>query len=58
MPDSEAKYRWQQEHTTILNIRLNHNTDADILEALKAMPSKSGFVREAIREKLERDRQK
>lgn len=35
MPDSEAKRRWDAEHTTMIHVKLNHRTDADILSALE-----------------------
>lgn len=35
MPDSEAKRRWISENTTMVTLKLNHRTDADILAALE-----------------------
>ena len=35
MPDSEAKRRWMAQNTTFIGLKLNNNTDADILAALK-----------------------
>lgn len=32
MADSEAKKRWMKENTTQATVKLNHNTDADIIE--------------------------
>lgn len=34
MPDSEAKRRWTAENTTLISLKLNNHTDADILAAL------------------------
>jgi hypothetical protein len=30
-------------------MNLNHNTDADLLEKLSAVPSKQGYIKELIR---------
>ena len=32
MPDSPKKVAWMKENTTQATIRINHNTDKDILE--------------------------
>ena len=41
MPDSEAKRQWMAQNTTFIGLKLNNNTDADILAALegKARPT-------------------
>ena len=40
---------WRKDHTTRVYIRLNNNTDADILSELEKQISKQGFVKDAIR---------
>lgn len=35
MPDSIAKRRWNAENTTMIPLKLNNRTDADILAALE-----------------------
>ena len=35
MPDSEAKRAWTAQNTTFIGLKLNNNTDADILSALE-----------------------
>ena len=35
MPDSEAKRQWMAQNTTFIGLKLNNNTDADILAALE-----------------------
>ena len=34
MADSQAKREWEKANTTFIGLKLNHNTDADILQAL------------------------
>lgn len=36
-------------NTTTLSLRLNHNTDSDILSYLEAVPSKQGAIKQAVR---------
>ena len=40
---------WAKEHTTRVVMKLNHNTDKDILEWLECQSSKQGAIKEAIR---------
>lgn len=44
---------WCKEHTTQFKLRLNNNTDADIIEFLKSLPNKQGFLKELIRKEIE-----
>lgn len=44
-----AQDQWALEHCTRINLKLNNNTDADILAALDAAKSKQGLIKEAIR---------
>ena len=53
MPDSEAKRRWIRENTTTLTVKLNHNTDRDILSFLKDKPGAT-TIKAALREYIER----
>lgn len=34
MPDGKGKRRWDAENTTMVSLKLNNKTDADILAAL------------------------
>lgn len=52
MPDSPAKKEWMKKHTTIISLKLNHNTDADILAQLKKVESKQGYIKRLIRADL------
>lgn len=52
MPDSAAKRRWDAENTTVLSLKLNHRTDADILSALEGRP-KQTEIKRLLRDALE-----
>lgn len=58
MPDSEAVRRWKRANTYNLTLTFNHHVDADILARLETVDSKAKYIRDAIREKMERERQK
>lgn len=45
----ESKTKWDRENTTVVTMKLNRNTDADILEKLSSVPSKQGYIKELIR---------
>lgn len=51
-PQSEAKTRWDRENTVVVTMKLNKNTDADILEKLESVDSKQGYIKELIRADL------
>jgi hypothetical protein len=50
-PDSNLKAiaKFNKESTVSVNLRLNKNTDADIIEKLASMPSKMGYIKQLIR---------
>ena len=52
MPDSEAKRAWDAAHTTFIGLKLNNNTDADILRHLDKQASKQGYIKELIRKDM------
>ena len=50
MPDSEAKKKWTRENTTMIHIKLNHNTDKDLLEFFETVDNRAGFIKGLVRE--------
>lgn len=52
--DTEAKKRWDKENTVFIAVKLNRNTDADIIEAIGNPPSKAGRIKELIREAIKK----
>lgn len=53
MPDSDAKRKWDANNTTIVTLKLNNRTDADILAALDGK-AKQTEIKRLIRAGLER----
>lgn len=45
-------YRFEQAHLVQVKLALNDNTDKDILDFLETVPSKRGFILEAIRKAM------
>ncbi len=56
LADSKAKKAWTATHTTRIVMNLNHNTDADILRRLEAVPSKQGYIKSLIRADISKDK--
>ena len=57
MPESEAKKKWMRENTTFIGLKLNHNTDSDILEALQGK-QKQTEIKRLLRIALQSETQK
>lgn len=53
MPDSQAKAKWIKENTTVVYVKLNHNTDKLLLQYLEDKPSKAGVFKAALREYIQ-----
>lgn len=45
MPDSKAKREWMAKNTTMITLKLNNHTDADILAALEGKPKQTEVKR-------------
>lgn len=48
--------QWKAKNTTLITMRLNNNTDTDILQKLEAVPNKQGYIKALIRADLAKDR--
>ena len=46
--------RYEAKNIVRLVVKLNKNTDADILTKLAAVPNKSGYIKQLIRADIER----
>lgn len=49
---SERQARYDKENTKQIILKLNLNTDSDILEKLDAVDNKQGYIKELIRKDL------
>ena len=49
---SEAKNKWDKENTVFIGLKLNKNTDADIIAALDPNRPKMTQIKELIRKTL------
>lgn len=49
MADSQAKREWMKANTTVITMKLNHRTDADIIEQLTTVDNKNGYIKQLIR---------
>lgn len=44
-----ARLKYESEHTMQIKLKLNKNTDADIIEKLHSVPNKQGYIKKLIR---------
>jgi hypothetical protein len=49
-----ANNKYNAAHTRIIPIRLNFTTDQDILNHLETVPSVAGYIKQLIREDMQR----
>ncbi len=49
---SEKRYAWSKEHRTAFTLRLNNETQKDVIDFLKTVPNKQEFIVNLIREHL------
>lgn len=48
----EYQKDYRKKHYTVLQVMLRNDDDADIIAAIHAVPNRSEFIRDAIKEKL------
>jgi hypothetical protein len=49
-PETEAHKKWVKDNTVFIGIRLQNNTDKELIEFLSAQTSKQGAIKAALRE--------
>ena len=52
IPDSDAKKKWDKVNTTVVTVKLNNNTDADIVHKLESVPNRQGYIKTVIRKDM------
>lgn len=45
----ESKTKWDKENTVVVTMKLNKNKDADIIEKLRSVPNRQGYIKQLIR---------
>lgn len=45
--------KYDKQNTTFIGLKLNNKTDHDIIEKLKTVESKQGYIKECIRKDLQ-----
>lgn len=48
----KAQAKYDAENTRQVHLKLNRNTDKDVLDKLDEVPSKQGYIKELIRRDL------
>ena len=48
----DASNKFNKENTTCVLLRLNFNTDIEIIKKLESVPSKMGYIKELIRKDM------
>lgn len=56
MPDSQAKRDWMAKNTTMITLKLNNHTDADILAAIEGK-SKQTEIKRLVRAGMAREKE-
>lgn len=49
---AKAQAKYDAENTRQVHLKLNRNTDKDVLDKLDEVPSKQGYIKELIRKDL------
>jgi len=52
IPDSEARKNWTKKNTVTMTIKLNRNTDAEVIRKLESEPSRQGYIKALIRKDI------
>lgn len=52
MDSSKAAYKWDRANTTRIGLKLQNNTDRDILDVLARIGNKQGYIKRLIRDDL------
>lgn len=52
MDSSKAAYKWDRANTTRIGLKLQNNTDRDILTVLDRIGNKQGYIKRLIRDDL------
>lgn len=51
---TEAKKRWDKENTRFIGLKLNKNTDAELIKKLESVPNRQGYLKELMKADIEK----
>jgi hypothetical protein len=54
----KATARYDAANTTSVRLKMNINTEMDIIERLEEVGNKNGYIKQLIREDIERNKEK
>lgn len=54
MPSTKAQNEWNKINTVNITVKLNKHTDSDILERLKSIENRTGYIKDLIRKDIKR----
>ena len=55
MAETEARKEWTKRNTTRIGLKLNNNTDADIIKRLDTVPSVQGYIKALVRADIKKN---
>ena len=53
--ETEARKEWTKKNTTRVGLKLNNNTDADIIKRLGTVPSVQGYIKSLVRADIKKN---
>ena len=56
--DKQSEEKWKREHTTRIHLRLNNNTDKELIEFLNSTPNRQGLIKQLLNEYIEAQKKK
>ena len=55
MSRTNSQRRYDKRYTRMISLKLNRRTDQDILQVLEQCDNKNGYIKQALREKIEKE---
>ena len=55
MAETEARKEWTKQNTTRIGLKLNNNTDSDIIKRLGTVPSVQGYIKALVRADIKKN---
>lgn len=55
MSRTNSQRRYDKRYTRMISLKLNRRTDKDILQVLEQCENKNGYIKKALREKIQKE---